>query len=193
MKYTLKNQAKRVGIALAAVAAFSALGIGTAQAASFASATVSLDRLGNLQCTFKEVGLGALALINYSCGAEALGVVSGCFVKNKLVANSTLTTAIFKDVAPEEPVALLARNNGVISTTLTTEIPESEGGGEHACTEPAQSQVIAVRWCNVSLVDTTNNIVGTAEGGLFAQLVRTGTTVIDVPTCAELLAAPATP
>jgi hypothetical protein len=193
MKHTVINQAKRAGIALAAVAAFSALGTGTAQAAAFASASISLDTAGALTCKFRETGLGGSSLITYTCGAQALGVVSGCFDRNKFVGPTAV--AFFKDVSSSgeegEPVTLIAKNNGTINTTLTAEVPESEG--EELCTEPAVAKVITVRWCNASLVDVTNNIVGASTGELFAQLESTGTSAIVVPTCAELQAAPATP
>jgi len=193
MKHTVINQAKRAGIALAAVAAFSALGTGTAQAAQFTRAEISLDRAGGLTCTFRETGLGASSVIAYTCGAEALGVVSGCYSRNKFVGPTAVS--IFKNVSSSEhegePTTLIARNNGTIAATLTAAIPESEGA--EICTEPAVAKVIAVRWCNASLVDVTNNIVGASTGELFAQLESTGTSAIVVPTCAELQAAPATP
>jgi hypothetical protein len=192
MECTLANQAKRAGLALAAAAAFSAIGTGTAQAQEFTRAEIGLDRSGNLTCSFRETGLGAQALITYTCGAEALGVVSGCFVRNKFVGPTSLS--IFKNVSNAEeghpPAPLVAKNNGTINATLTVEIPESHGA--EVCTEPAVQKNIAVRWCNASLVDTTNNIVGASTGELLAQLESTGTAVVPVPTCAELLAAPPT-
>lgn len=191
MKQTLRNQAKRTGVALAAMAAFTALGTGTAQAApTFTRADITLDVAGNLTCGFRETGLGAYSLITYDCGAQALGVVSGCFVRNKFVGGPT-STAVFHNVTAEESVALLAKNNGTVNSTITVEAPESHGGGE-TCTEPAESQPIAVRWCNASLVDMTNGIVGATASELFAQLARTGTSVIVVPSCAELIATPPT-
>jgi hypothetical protein len=190
MKQTLRNQAKRAGIALAAMAAFTALGTGTAQAApTFTRADITLDVAGNLTCGFRETGLGAYSLITYDCGAQALGVVSGCFARNKFVGPTS--TAVFHNVTAEEAIALLAKNNGAINGTITVAAPESHGGGE-TCTEPAEAKTIAVRWCNASLVDMTNGIVGASLGELFAQLARTGTSVIVVPSCAELIATPPT-
>ena len=194
MKDTLAFQAKRAGIALSAVAALSVLGTGNAVAASFTRADITLDRAGSLTCTFRETGLGANSLIVYTCGAQALGVVSGCYTsKNKFIGPTAVS--IFKDVSNQEhegePTTLIAKNNGAIGATLTAAIPESEGG--EICTEPAVEKVIAVRWCDTSLVDVTNDIVGAATGELFAQLESTGTSVVIVPSCAELLAAPPTP
>jgi hypothetical protein len=119
--------------------------------------------------------------------------MSGCYVRNRFVGPTSL--AIFKDVSNAEeghpPAPFVAKNNGTINATLTAEIPESHGA--ELCTEPAVQRNIAVRWCNASLNDTTNNIVGASLGELFAQLEKTGTAAVPVPSCAELLAAPPTP
>jgi hypothetical protein len=187
MHRTFGKQSKRAGIALAAVGSLAAFAIGTAQAQQFTRADISLDGAGNLTCTFRETGLGANSLVTYECAAGALGVVSGCFAKNRFVGPTSL--AIFQEVAPEQPVTLLARTNGTIGATLTTEAPESGHGGGEVCTEPAEARVVAMRWCNASLLDVTNNILGVNTGELFAQIERTGTAVVTVPSCAELLAA----
>jgi hypothetical protein len=188
MKQTLKYQAKRAGIALAAVAAFTALGTGTAQAQQFASASIGLDQAGNLNCKFRETGLGGFSLIEYSCGAEGVAVVSGCFVKNKFV--GPFAVSIVKDVTAHESNPLLAKNNGAINGSITVEVPE--GGGEVQCNHEAgaEPQVVAVRWCNASLMDVTNNIVGATSGQLTDILLRTGDQVAPIPTCTEILAAP---
>jgi hypothetical protein len=188
MKQTLKYQARRAGIALATVAAFTALGTGAAQAQEFASASIGLDNAGSLQCKWRETGLGALALITYDCTAEGVGVVSGCFVKNKFV--GPFSVSIFKNVTGEESTQLLAKNNGAINGSITVEVPE--GGGEAQCNEAAGAEphTVAVRWCNASLSDTTNGIVGATEGQLTDILLRTGTQVAPLPTCTEILAAP---
>jgi hypothetical protein len=190
MKQTLKYQAKRTAIVLAAVSAFSVLGIGTAQAQQFVSASIGLDNAGNLQCKFRETGLGALSLVAYGCGAEGVGVVSGCFVKNKFV--GPFSAAIVKNVTVHESEPLLAKNNGAISASITVEVPE--GGGEVQCDEAAgaEPQTVAVRWCNASLVDMTNNIVGATAGQLTDIILRTGDQVAPIPTCTEILASPGT-
>jgi len=192
MKHTCGKQAQRAGLALAAAAAFTMLGIGTAQAQQFTRAELSLDGSGNLTCSFRETGLAPNGLYTYTCRAKALGVMSGCFVRNRFVGPTSL--AVFKDVSNAEeghpPAPLVAKNNGTINATLTGGIPESHGA--ELCTEPAVQRNIAVRWCNASLEDTTNNIVAASLGELFAQLEKTGTAVVPVPSCAELLAAPPT-
>jgi hypothetical protein len=188
MKQTLKTQAKRVGIALAAAAAFTALGTATAQAAQFDSASIALDNAGNLQCKWRETGLGALALITYDCSAEGVAVVTGCFVKNKFV--GPFSVSIFKNVTGEESTPLLAKNNGAISGTITVEVPEGHGGAQCDEAVGAEPQNVAVRWCNASLTDVTNGIVGASTGQLTDILLRTGTQVAPIPTCTEILAAP---
>ena len=156
MKHALKTQARRAGLALAAAVTLAALGSGTAQAQQFVMANIKLDNAGNLQCKFRETGLLPNSLISYSCGAEGVGVVSGCFVKNKFV--GPFSVSFFKDVTSHESEVILAKNNGAVNTSLTTEVPES--GGHGTCSEPAESQTVAVRWCNASLVDESNLIVG---------------------------------
>jgi hypothetical protein len=186
MKHAFNNQAKRAGIALAAATAITALGTGTALAQQFTSAGISLDNAGNLVCKWRETGLGALALVTYDCGAQGVGVVTGCFVKNKFV--GPFAVAIVKNVSTEESEPLLAKNNGAINGTITVEVPE--GGGEVQCNEAAGAEphTVAVRWCNASLVDVTNNIVGATASDLVDTILRTGDQVAPIPTCAEVLA-----
>ena len=190
MKHTLKNQAKRAGIALAVVAAFTALGTGAAQAQQFTSASISLDQSGNMVCKFRETGLGALSLVTYDCSAEGVGVVTGCFVKNKFV--GPFAVSIVKNVTVEESEPLLAKNNGAINGTIVVEVPE--GGGEVQCDEAtgAEPHTVAVRWCNASLKDVTNNIVGATAGVLTDIILRTDAQVAPIPTCTEILASPGT-
>ena len=185
-------------IALATVAAFTALGIGTAQAQQFARANISIEKTGEaaggLTCSWRETGLGAYSQISYSCGATDLGVLSQCFYKNKPVGNSTPTLSVFHNVTSNEEGGggeeggFIANNSGAINGSLTVEVPESEGGGGEACAEPAEEVVTAVRWCNASLADTTNNITGASVAELFLQLERNATGTI--PSCAELATMP---
>lgn len=164
---------------------------GTAQAQEFARADISIvahgEGAGALECSFRETGLGAFASVTYSCGATDLGVLTQCFVRNKPVGGSTPVLTVFHNVTAEESEALLARNNGAISATIEVAVPEA-GGGEEACTEPAVATVTAARWCNASLVDTTNNIVGATVAELFLQLERNATGTI--PDCATLATLP---
>ena len=189
MKHTFAMQAKRAGLALAAVSALSALGIGTAQAQEFASAVIKLDNAGNLVCKFRETGLLPNSLVDYDCSAEGVGVVSACFIKNKFVPDS-FSVAIVKNVSGHESDAVLAKNNGAINSTMTVEVPE--GGGEAQCNHGsgAEPQTVAVRWCNMQLLDVTNNIVGATEYQLTDILLRTDQEVAPLPTCTEILASP---
>lgn len=187
MKRTLISQARRAGIALAAVAAFSALGIGTAQAAKFASVTISLDRFGNLECNFRETNLGAGGTVRYDCSSQYVGVLQQCMLRNRPVGNSQLL--IFEDIHAHEVENLEVKRNGTVRATILTELPESESNAL-ICTVPSELTVNAVRWCNNSLVDLTNDITGATVPELFAQLVTNSTG--SVPSCADLANGPFT-
>jgi hypothetical protein len=191
MKYTFRKQAKLSGVALAAVAAFTALGTGTAQAASFATAGITVTSDGFLDASFKETGLGAGAEVNYTSGATDVGWMTQCFIKNKPVGN----------IAPKLNVAhaadglttyrtLLASNRGTITSSILTAYPTAEEneGVPPLCPETEgvviTEEITAIRWCNASLKDTTNNITGASVPALFLQIKRNGSSA--VPDCGTL-------
>ena len=195
MKYTFGKQAKQSGIALAAVAAFTALGIGTAQAASFATAGITVNSVGFLDASFKETGLTPGASVDYTSGATDVGWMTQCFIRNKPVAN----------IAPKLHVAhaadglttdrtLLASNRGTITGSILTAYPTAEETHGEIPLCPAVEGVViteeitAIRWCNASLTDTTNNIVGASEPSLFLQIIRNGSSA--VPECGTLATLP---
>jgi len=187
MTHTLKNQARRAGIALVAVTAFSALGAGNAQAQQFASATIVLDRFGNLECNFRETGLTPGGTVRYDCASRYVGALQQCFLKNKPVGNSRLL--IFQDIHPEEVENLLVKRNGTVDATVLTQVPESESNAL-ICTVPSELTVTAVRWCENSVVDLTHNVVGTTVAELFDNLVSNGSG--SVPACSVLANGPFT-
>jgi hypothetical protein len=188
MKHTLTLHAKRVGIAFAALAALSALGTGTAQAAEFASANVTLDRFGNLECVSRETGLTPGGTVRYDCTSQYVGVLQQCMLKNRPVGNSQLL--IFQDISSHEVENFEVGNNGQVRAAIVTQIPESESNAL-ICTAPSELTTTAVRWCNNSLVDLTNNILGASVPELFSQLVTNATGA--VPSCAVLANGPFTP
>ena len=188
MKQTLKNQAQRSGLALAAVAVFAALGTGTAQAATFTSAAVVLDRFGNLECVFRETGLNPLAQVRYDCTAAHVGVLTQCFYRNKPVGNNKLF--VFHDVSADHLVNLDVNRNGSIRAAIVTLIPESESNAL-ICTGPSEVAVTTVRWCDGSIVDLTNNLTGASVAELFDLLVANGSG--SVPSCATLATLPGLP
>lgn len=190
MTHTLKNQAKRAGIALAVVATFSALGTGSAQAQQFTRAAIALDRFGNLECNFTETGLtpSTEGTVRYDCSSQYVGVRQQCYLKNKPVGNSQLL--IFQNIHPHEVENLVVKSNGSVRATILTQVPESESNAL-ICTVPSELTVTAVRWCNNTLTDLTNNIVGANVPELFATLVTNGTGT--VPDCATLANGPFTP
>ena len=191
MKHTVINQAKRAGIALAAVAAFSALGTGTAQAQSFTTADISINSVGFIDCSFKETGLTPGATVNYSCNATDVGWLTQCFIRNKPVSN----------IAPKLHVAhaadglttiqdRTATNRGTITSAILTAYPTAE---ENPLVPPLcptvegvtiTEEITAIRWCNASLRDETNNILGASEPTLFLQIKRNGSGT--VPDCDDL-------
>ena len=208
MKNTFGKQAKRAGIALAAVGALAALGIGTTLAApptpvpTFASTTFSIATgngaaetaaaAGGLTCGWRETGLNSFQLITYLCDAEVVGVVEGCVYKNKLVGGSATLLSVFKNPAATlegGAVGFVSNNKGLINGSITTAVPVSGGGhGGELCNEPAEAQVIAARWCNASLTDTVNNLVGGTAVELFEEsFAGAGNSV---PPCEALLAMP---
>ena len=205
MKYILKNQSKRTCVALA-VAAFATLGSGAALAApptggiAFAKADISIATrdseaqeiaAGDLVCSFRETGLLPFDLVSYECYAAAAAVVEGCFYKNKFVAAAGIEETIGYDVtnveAGHEAEVFLANNSGAVRGEVITAIPEAPHtpGGGHLCAEPLEQGVIAARWCDMSLTDTTNNKVGAEETELFEVFAR-GVNVA-VPSCADML------
>jgi hypothetical protein len=211
MKCTHTSQTKRSALALAAVGAFAAFGTLAAPPASgpaFTKASITIaprtseakeTTAGDLDCSFTETGLGAYAQVSYECKAAAVGVVEACVYKNKIISATQLST--FTNVSNVEGghggEVLLAKANGTISGSIITAIPEAGegggggGGGEgNLCPEigevngpTPEQEVVAVRWCNASLTDTSNNIVGTTVGELFQEFYPGST----VPSCTELL------
>jgi hypothetical protein len=193
MKHTLSGQAKRAGLALAVAVALSTLGIGAAQAAEFAAATITLENAGeaagSLNCSFRETGLTPGGFVRYDCASQYVGVVEQCMLKNKPVGNSRLY--MYNNVHPEEVENLDVKANGSIRASVITQIPEPGEANATICTAPAEVAVTAVRWCNNTLVDLTNNITGGTVAELFATLVNNGTG--SVPSCATLANGPFTP
>lgn len=192
MKHTVKNQARRAGIALAAAAVFGGLGSGTAQAQQgpqFLSTNITLDRFGNLECNFRETGLIPGTFVRYDCSSAFVGVLEQCILKNRPVGNSQLL--IFQNIHPEEVENLLVRTSGTIFSTILTNIPEpGEGGQVLTCTVPSELTVTAIRWCNNTLTDLTHNLVGGNVAELSTVLVTNGSGA--VPNCDVLSRGPFT-
>ena len=208
MKHTLKNQAKRSSITLTAAIALAILGTGIAQAAVFTNVDFSIEQrtseakevaAGDLNCSFRESDLGPYALVSYNCHAEAVAFVEGCVYKNRLISETveTIATDVSNTEAGHEAELFLAKANGSINGTVITTIPEAPhggGGGEaELCPhievngpEPVQ-EVIAIRWCNVTLTDTTNGLEGGTATELYEEF-NAGAGV--VPSCTEILATP---
>jgi len=190
-------------VASVAFATASALAAKPAASPTFASANLSIaagtgagetgTAAGGLTCTWRETGLFPVQLITYLCDAAVVGVVEGCVLKNKLVEGSATQVSVFQNPGASlegGAVGFVSNNSGRIGGTTTTAAPASEGAGGHLCTEPAVAEVVAVRWCNASLTDTVNNLVGATANELFQQFFSG---VGEVPSCAELLVSPPSP
>ena len=192
MKQILEKHATRAGIALAAVAPFavfgSVLAAPPASGPTFANATVSLDRFGNLECTLRETGLTPGGQVRYDCTSASVGVNTQCMLKNKAVGNSKLL--VFHDISAEEVENVDVSKNGAVRAAIITQIPQSETASL-TCTAPSEVTVTAVRWCDNSIVDLTNQITGASVPELFANLVPNGSG--SVPDCATLSDMPGLP
>lgn len=195
MNRMLKNQVQRAGIPLAATVVISMLLTGPATAQEFVRPELSVNSFGFLECAFRETGLLPGASITHTCGAEAVGWLTQCYVKNKPVGNEPPMLHIAKNEVTMQ--TRTANRRGTITATILTAYPTPEqeigpepcsqivvGGPGKAETE-VEEVVTAIRWCNASLIDTTNNISGAAEPELFLQLERNGAG--SVPGCEVLL------
>jgi hypothetical protein len=194
MKHTLTLHAKRAGMALAAAVAFSALGIGTAQAQEFTIADITINSVGFLECAFKETGLASGAAVDYTCGATDVGWLTQCFVRSKPVSNIAprLHVAHIADGLTTSQTLFATRRGALTGSILTAYPTVEEEFEEPLCPESETveitEEITAIRWCNASLVDTTNNIVGASEPELFLQMKRNGAS--NVPDCATLATLP---
>jgi len=192
MKQMLKNQAKQTGIALAAVAAFAALGTGSAQAQEFAAASITLENAGEsagaLNCSFRETGLIPGSQVRYDCASQYVGVMEQCMYRGKPVGNNRLY--IYNNIHPEELAHFDVGNNGRVRGTVITQIPEPGENNAILCTAPSEVAVTSIRWCNNQLWDLTNNIQGATVAELFDQLEPSGGG--SVPGCATLANGPFT-
>ena len=194
MKRTFEKHANRASLALAATAAFAAFGFGTAQAAdapvttpTFTTADLSLNSVGFLQAAFKEAGLAPSASVHYTSGATDVGWVSQCFVKNKPVTNLPVALHVAHTADGLTTTRTYkATKTGVITQAILTAYPTAEAEvQEPLCPETEgvtiTEEITAIRWCNASLMDTTNGIIGATAPELFLQMVRNGSAA--VPSC----------
>lgn len=212
MNQTFKHHAVRTGLAVAVTSALSVLGIGTALAQTFDNTDFEIATrtnenkevtAGDLICSWRESGLAPYSLVNYECGAEAAAAAVACVYKNRIISDTVLVTA--QDLTSahgggggggEEDV-FIANNSGRISGSTTISLEELGGAETHQLCPHIESpgngeggpeptvEAVAVRYCNMSLTDTTNNIVGGTMGELF-EVLQNGT--YTVPSCGELLA-----
>lgn len=213
MNYALKHHARRTSLAVAVASAITVLGINTAVAQTFDSfdfkvATKTNEAkevaAGDLICSWRESGLGPYSIVNYECNAEAVAAVFACVYKNKIISDTVVATALDVSSGGEhggggEEDVFLANNSGRINGSTTIGLEQVGGPETHQlCPEivtPGQGEggqepsveALAVRYCNMSITDTTNNIVGGTQSELFEVLQNGAYTV---PSCTEMLASP---
>ncbi len=189
MKHTFSKRTTQIGIAVAAAVSLTALALGTAQAAQFQSAGINIEPQGEAQggitCTWRETGLVPSRVVYYACTGGAVAALKACTYKGRVIYQSPTRLDVFKNVIGEHgTVPFLAQKNGQINASTTTPIPTFEvAEGQELCTAPSEETVIAVRWCNASLTDTTNNLVGTTVPELFERFIAG---VGEVPACGAL-------
>lgn len=194
MKHIVKLILSCSGIVCLVMVALMTLGMGAvladppADIPTFANADINIEprgeEAGGLTCGWRETGLGPYQVVYYTCEGGAVGALEACIYKNKLVSNTPTRLSVFHDVAGEHgtPVPFLSKNNGQINASTTTAIPESHGQPE-LCPEPTEVVVAAVRWCNASLTDATNGVLGVKVNELFQEFVSGAG---KVPSCEEL-------
>jgi len=210
MKITFNNQSRKAGIALAAVTfvtfvTTSALAAPTPKPLTFAKADISIATrtseaqevaAGDLVCSWRETGLTPYALVSYECKAGAVAIVEACVYKGKIISDTELTVAT--DLTNAEPgheaEVFLANNSGAVSgeVIVAAEAPHGGGNGHvelcpnlgHINGPEPEQEVVAVRWCDMSLTDTTNDLVGAQVTELFEVLAKGA---FAVPSCAEIL------
>lgn len=208
MAHFTKKQSQHFNLFLIAIITFVVSSVGVALAdpptgvPTFAKADISIETrdnesqevsAGGLTCSWQETGLGSYELVTYDCAAGAVGALEGCVYKNKYVSGSPNQLSIFHDVTGGEHgegAVFISNNSGRINGSTTTAVPESHGGGE-LCAEPTEAAIVAVRWCNASLTDLANNLVGVTATELYEELVHGFSG--NVPSCAELLASSPSP
>ncbi|MGA7801230.1 MAG: hypothetical protein WCC36_10510 [Gammaproteobacteria bacterium] len=214
MDYRLKCHARRTCLAVAAASVLSLLGIGTVLAQTFDSVDFDVAPktneakevgAGDLICDWRESGLGSYSIVSYDCAAQAVGAVVACIYKNKIISNTVTITA--QNVSSNqhgggggggEGVVFIAGNNGRVNGTATISLehiggpdthqlcPEIQPNGNGEGGQEPAVEALAVRYCNMSITDTTNNIVGGTQGELLEVLENGSYTV---PSCTELLPA----
>ena len=188
MKHSVQNHAKRTGASLVAAVGIAMFGIGSAQAdPTFTTANITVNSVGFLECAFKEAGLPPGAPVDYSCGATDVGWVTQCFIKSKPVSNIPPKLHVAHNSDGLTTIQdRTASNRGTVTSSILTAYPTvEEEVGPPLCPETEgitiTEEVTAIRWCNTTLTDVTNNVPGASEAELFQQLNRKGSS--DIPGC----------
>jgi hypothetical protein len=162
---------RRMLFVLSAIFATAALAVPAALAVSphFVNASGTLNGDGSLTVNFKEAGLGTNQLITYTLSANATATYvcvnkggSNPSAQNKTtVAGPVSSTGTFN-----------SGKNGNVTASLSVSPPPSD----ITCPSGQKLEVASVSYTNVTLTDTTNNVVapipGTFSSGCLLPNVR---------------------
>lgn len=151
----MKRNVRRISASL--VAGFLAITAGQAFADAPKFQSVSAERSGtSLVISFREIGLGN-ADITYSATANATAVYS-CVNGGGTVPSDAKKTTVAGAV---QAGGTFTAKNGTVDESLTLTAP---GPGTFKCPKGQDRTLISATYNNVTLTDTTNNVVASLGG-----------------------------
>jgi hypothetical protein len=161
---------RTIVIVLAALAC--TIGFGAEQAsagsAHFISADVDIASNGNLECSFKEAGLGN-ASVDINCAAQNANATFFCINKGGNHPSATNKETVSGAVGVTQTFA--PSRNG--QTTGTVSVPPP-GPGDFTCPGNQTLTLVQVTYTNATLTDVTNGVAGASESSLSSGCLLTG-------------------
>jgi hypothetical protein len=124
----------------------------------FVTANIAVNSVGNLVCSWKEAGLGTNQNIDYECTAGFVAAFYQCV--NKGGGEPRPHTAT--DTSVTSKGTFNSGRNGQITASLTAALPTPPSD---FCPNSRNwtLKLVGARWCDTSLEDVTNHIVGATE------------------------------
>ena len=122
--------------------------------AHFTHFQAHVDQHGNLQTQFTEAGLGAQQVVTYALAAH-VDAVYVCMDAHGHITNG--------QVVPNDPsldAHFTADAHGTVNGSIALGPPDPNA---HLCSSGEMVMLAAVRYTDVTLTDTSNNIVFTAD------------------------------
>jgi hypothetical protein len=161
---------RRMLLILAAVFATAVVAVPAALAVSphFINASPTLNANGSLTVSFKEAGLGTNQLIDYALTADGTATYV-CVNKGGSNPSAQNKTTVNGPVSATGSFS--SGKNGNITASLTVNPPPSD----ISCPNGQKLEVASVSYTNVTLTDTTNNIMvglGDISSGCLLPNVR---------------------